>query len=186
MWLNGPITRVTAKTETFVKVRQHVLTGKKQPVKIDDACMFLAEFANGSMGTFESTRYARGRKNFNTFELNGADGSVYFDLEEPEYLQYFEYKQLQSGKKIESHLTGWRKIHTTNSEHPYMNRYWVPGTCIGYEHTFLNALADFVMGIESGRPAQPDFRTALQTQRVCDAVLKSAQTGRWVNTGVKL
>jgi predicted dehydrogenase len=185
MWLNGPITRVVARTETFVKERMHAVTGKRQPVKIDDACMFLAEFANGSMGTFESTRYARGRKNYNTFELNGADGSVYFDLEEPEYLQYFEYKQLQSGKKIESHLTGWRKIHTTNSEHPYMNRYWVPGTCIGYEHTFLNALADFVMGVEAGRPTQPDFRNALQTQKVCDAVLQSAREGRWVETGAK-
>ena len=186
MWLNGPITQVTAKTAIFVKERKHALTGKVQPVSIDDACMFLAEFANGSLGTFESTRYARGRKNFNTFELNGADGSLYFDLEEPEYLQYFEYKQLQSGKKVESHVTGWRKIHTTNSEHPYMNRYWVPGTCIGYEHTFLNALADFVMGIESGKPAQPDFRNALQTQRVCDAVLKSAKSGNWIATGVKL
>ena len=186
MWLNGPIAQVTAKTATFVKQRKHALTGKVQPVSIDDACMFLAEFANGSMGTFESTRYARGRKNFNTFEMNGADGSLYFDLEEPEYLQYFEYKQLQSGKKAESHLTGWRKIHTTNSEHPYMNRYWVPGTCIGYEHTFLNALADFVMGIESGKPTQPDFRNALQTQRVCDAVLESARSGRWMDTGVVL
>ena len=84
----------------------------------------------------------------------GADGSLFFDLEEPEYLQFFEYTQQQSGKKTESHLTGWRKIHTTNSEHPYMNRYWVPGTTIGYEHTFLNALADFVMGIESGKPVK--------------------------------
>lgn len=185
MWLNGPIARVTAKTETFIKERKHAVTGKVQKVTIDDACMFLAEFANGSLGTFESTRYARGRKNFNTFEMNGADGSLYFDLEEPEYLQYFEYKQLQSGKKMESHLTGWRKIHTTNSEHPYMKYYWVPGTCIGYEHTFLNALADFVGGVESGKPVQPDFRNALQTQRVCDAVLKSAKTGRWEKTGVK-
>ncbi len=155
-------------------------SGKVEPVGIDDACMFLAEFANGSMGTFESTRYARGRKNFNTFELNGADGSVYFDLEEPEYLQFFEYKQLQSGKKVESHLTGWRKIHVTNSEHPYMSRYWVPGTCIGYEHTFLNQLADFIAGIESGTPAQPDFRNGLRTQRVCDAVLESARSSRWI------
>ena len=186
MWLNGAITRVVAKTETFIKERQHVETGRREAVRIDDACMFLAEFANSSMGTFESTRYARGRKNFNTFELNGADGSVYFDLEEPEYVQFFEYKQLQSGKKIESHLTGWRKIHTTNSEHPYMNRYWVPGACIGYEHTFLNALADFVMGLESGQPAQPDFRNALQTQRVCDAVLESARGGQWIETGVQL
>ena len=86
MWLNGPVRRVVAKTETFVKERRHAVTGRVQPVGIDDACMFLAEFANGSLGTFESTRYARGRKNFNTFELNGADGSLYFDLEEPEYL----------------------------------------------------------------------------------------------------
>ena len=180
MWLNGPITRVVAKTETFVKERQHVVSGKVEPVGIDDACMFLAEFANGSMGTFESTRYARGRKNFNTFELNGADGSICFNLEEPEYLQFFEYKQLQSGRKVESHLTGWRKIHVTNSEHPYMSHYWVPGTCIGYEHTFLNQLADFVAGIESGTPAQPDFRNGLRTQRVCDAVLESARASRWI------
>ena len=185
MWLNGAITRVTAKTETFIKERRHVVTGKIEPVTIDDACMFLAEFANGSLGTFESTRYARGRKNFNTFELNGADGSLYFDLEEPEYLQFFEYTRQPSGKKTESHLTGWRKIHTTNSEHPYMDRYWVPGTCIGYEHTFLNALADFVTGIETGQPAQPDFRNALQTQRVCDAVLESARSGQWVDTGAQ-
>ena len=185
MWLNGPITRVVAKTETFVKERVHAETGKKQKVGIDDACMFLAEFGNGSMGTFESTRYARGRKNYNTFELNGADGSVFFDLEEPEYLQFFEYMQKQSGQKVEDHLTGWRKIHVTNPEHPYMDKYWVPGTCIGYEHTFLNALADFVAGIESGKAAQPDFRSALETQKVCDAVLESARTGQWKETGAK-
>jgi len=184
MWLNGPITRVVARTETFVKERLHAVTGQVQPVGIDDACMFLAEFANGSLGTFESTRYARGRKNFNTFELNGADGSLAFDLEEPEYLQFFEYRQKETGRKVESHLTGWRKVHVTNSEHPYMNRYWVPGTCIGYEHTFLNALADFVAGIESGTPAQPDFREALRTQRVCDAVLQSARQGAWIETGL--
>lgn len=185
MWLNGPIVRVAAMTKTFVKERVHADTGVVAPVGIDDACMFLAEFANGSMGTFESTRYARGRKNYNTFEMNGEEGSVYFDLEEPEYLQYFEYKQQQSGKKVESHLTGWRKIHTTNAEHPYMSHYWVPGTCIGYEHTFLNALADFVAGIESGQPTQPDFRAALQTQRVCDAVIEAASKGTWLETGVQ-
>jgi predicted dehydrogenase len=185
MWINGPISRVVAKTEIFVKERVHVETGEKQAVTIDDACMFLAEFANGSIGTFESTRYARGRKNYNTLELNGADGSLYFDLEEPEYLQFFEYTQQQSGKKTESHLTGWRKIHTTNSEHPYMKNYWVPGTTIGYEHTFLNALADFVAGLESGQPTQPDFRNALQTQKVCDAVIESARTGQWMDTGVE-
>lgn len=179
-WLNGPIKRVVAKTETFVKERVHQETGQKQPVGIDDACMFLAVFENGSMGTFESTRYARGRKNFNTFELNGEKGSVYFDLEDPQYLQYFKYADPKSGAKVEDHLTGWQKIHVTNFEHPYMDHWWVPGCTIGYEHTFINALADFLEGLQTGKPTQPDFRTALSTQKVCDAVLESAKTGQWV------
>ena len=180
MWLNGPIAEVSAATETFIKERVHQETGAKSKVTIDDACMFLARFANGSMGTFESTRYARGRKNYNTFELNGADGSVYFDLEDPQYLQYFEYKNPETGEKTPGHLTGWRKIHVTNSEHPYMDKWWVPGCTIGYEHTFTNALADFLEGLASGKPTQPDFRNALQTQKVCDAVLESAKTRQWV------
>ena len=183
MWLNGPITRVTAKTETFVKERMHSLTGKMEKVGIDDACMFLCEFANGSLGLFESTRYARGHKAAKTLEMNGSDGSLAFDLEEMEYLDFFEYTQKESGEATPSHLRGWRRIHVTNGEHPYMNRYWVPGLVIGYEHSFLNALADFVMGVESGKPTQPDFRSALQTQKVCEAVLESARTGQWVATG---
>ncbi len=179
-WLNGPITRVVAKTETFVKERMHAETGKMQPVGIDDACMFLAVFKNGSMGTFESTRYARGRKNFNTFELNGENGSVFFDLEDPQYLQYFQYAEPKSGTKIDSHVTGWRKIHVTNAEHPYMKNWWVPGCTIGYEHTFINALADFLASLETGQKVQPDFRSGLRTQRVCDAVLESAKKGGWV------
>lgn len=180
MWLNGPIAEVSAATETFIKERVHQETGVKSKVTIDDACMFLARFANGSIGTFESTRYARGRKNYNTFELNGADGSVYFDLEDPQYLQYFEYKNPETGGKTPGHLTGWRKIHVTNSEHPYMDKWWVPGCTIGYEHTFTNALADFLEGIDTGKPTQPDFRNALETQKVCDAVLESAKSRQWV------
>ena len=180
-WLNGPIQSVVAKTETFVKERVHQDTGQVQPVGIDDACMFLAVFANGSMGTFESTRYARGRKNYNTFELNGENGSVFFDLEDPQYLDYFRYADPDTGKKIEDHLTGWKRIHVTNSEHPYMDKWWVPGCTIGYEHTFVHTLADFLRGIETGEPAQPDFRCGLRTQKVCDAVLDSGRTGNWVN-----
>jgi len=179
-WLNGPIKRVVAATETFVKERKHVESGKMEPVKIDDACMFLAIFANGSMGTFESTRYARGRKNYNTFELNGELGSIFFDLEDPQYLQYFKYADPATGKKIESHLTGWQKIHVTNSEHPYMDKWWVPGCTIGYEHTFVHGVADFLSGLEGGEKFQPDFRCALHTQKVCDNVLKSAKIGQWV------
>ena len=179
-WLNGPIRRVCARTETFVKERVHAESGKVEPVGIDDACMFLAEFANGSLGTFESTRYARGRKNFNTFELNGERGSVYFDLEDPQYLQYFKYADPKTGQKTEDHLTGWTKIHVTNFEHPYMKHWWVPGCTIGYEHTFINALADFLQGLETGNPTQPDFRSGLRTQKVCDAVLESARQSSWI------
>ena len=180
MYLNGPITRVVARTETFVKERMHTLTGKVEPVGIDDACLFIAEFANGSLGLFESTRYARGHKALKTLELNGSDGSLKFNLEEMEYLDYFQYAG------VESHVRGWRRIHVTNGEHPYMSKYWVPGLVIGYEHSFLNALADFVECLETGRKFQPDFRCALQTQKVCEAVIQSGKEGRWVETGVEL
>ncbi|MFZ1425180.1 MAG: Gfo/Idh/MocA family oxidoreductase [Geminicoccaceae bacterium] len=184
MWLNGPITRVMAETETFVKQRLHQESGKVEPVGIDDACMFMCRFANGSMGLFESTRYARGHKALKTFELNGADGSVMFDLHEPEYLDFFEYRARESGEKVPSHTTGWRRIHVTNGEHPYMGHWWVPGLVIGYEHSFIHAVADFLQGLETGVPAQPDFRAALETQKVCKAVLRSARSGRWEETGV--
>jgi predicted dehydrogenase len=154
-----------------------------ESVKIDDACMFLAVFANGSMGTFESTRYARGRKNYNTFELNGEDGSIFFNLEDPQYLDYFCYADPSTGKKVEDHLTGWQKIHVTSFEHPYMDKWWVPGCTIGYEHTFVHTLADFLNDMAAGRVTEPDFRGGLRTQRVCDAVLESAKTGKWVSLG---
>jgi predicted dehydrogenase len=179
-WLNGPIKKIVAYAETFVKERIHAETGKVEKVNIDDACMFLAVFENGSLGTFESTRYARGRKNYNTFELNGELGSVFFDLEDPHILQFFRYADPETGKKIEDHLTGWQKIHVTHSEHPYMKNWWVPGCTIGYEHTFINSFADFLASLEGGPKFQPDMRTALRTQRVCDAILQSAREGRWI------
>lgn len=179
-WLNGPIVRVVAHTETFIKERVHAETGKTEKVEIDDACMFLAIFANGSIGTFESTRYARGRKNYNTFEVNGELGAVFFDLEDPHILQFFRYADPQTGAKIEDHLTGWQRIHVTAFEHPYMKHWWVPGCTIGYEHTFTNMFADFLASLEGGPKFQPDMRSALRTQRVCDAVLQSAREGRWV------
>lgn len=180
-WLNGPIRSVVAKTETFIKQRRHQETGKMEPVKIDDACMFLAVFENGSMGTFESTRYARGRKSYNTFELNGEAGSVFFNQEDPQYLDYFRYLDPVTGKKVEDHLTGWQRIHVTNNEHPYMKKWWVPGCTIGYEHTFVHTIADYLQGLATGQPAQPDFRSGLRTQQVCDAVLASAHSGQWVD-----
>ncbi|MDR1898484.1 MAG: Gfo/Idh/MocA family oxidoreductase [Treponema sp.] len=182
-WINGPIARVVAHTEIFVKERQHAETGKMEPITIDDACMFLAVFENGSIGTFESTRYARGRKNYSSMELNGEKGAAYFNLEEPEYLQFFRYADPESGKKIEDHLTGWQRILVTNNEHPYMDKYWVPGTTIGYEHTFINSIADFLKSLEDGKKFQPDIAAALRTQKVIDAIVRSAGEGQWVNIG---
>ena len=180
-WLNGPIQRVVAHAETFIKERKHADTGKVEKVDIDDACMFLAIFENGSMGTFESTRYARGSKNYSTMEMNGENGSLFFDLEDPHILQYFKYADPQTGQKIEDHLTGWQRIHVTNFEHPYMKSWWVPGCTIGYEHTFINGFADFLASLEGGPTFQPDMKQALRTQQVCDAVLDSAKAGAWVD-----
>ncbi|HBO42626.1 MAG TPA: oxidoreductase, partial [Planctomycetaceae bacterium] len=179
-WLNGAIQKVVAHTETFVKQRKHADTGQIEKVDIDDACMFLAVFQNGSMGTFESTRYARGRKNYSTMEMNGENGALFFDLEDPHILQYFRYADPKTGKKIEDHLTGWQRIHVTNFEHPYMKHWWVPGCTIGYEHTFINSFADFLASLDGGAPFQPNVKTALRTQQVCDAVLESARTAKWV------
>ena len=179
-WLNGPIAKVTAYTEIFVKERRHAETGEMIPVTIDDACMFLAVFKNGSIGSFHSTRYARGRKNYNTFELNGDNGSVFFNLENPHLLEYFQYRDPNTGAKVEDHLTGWKEINVTNAEHPYMKHYWVPGTTIGYEHTFINGLADFLSSIAGGPEFQPNFRTAARTQLVCDKVIESAKSGQWI------
>jgi predicted dehydrogenase len=173
IWLIGGMDQVTAMTETFIKEREHSLTGKKQEVTIDDACAFLGKFDCGALSTFESTRYARGRKNQNTFEVNGEHGSIFFDLEDPHRLQFFDNNH-------EAHIHGWQSIHVTDFEHPYMDKYWVPGTTIGYEHTFVNATADFLKSLESGQDAvRPNFRDGLETQYVCDAVLKSAKTGVW-------
>src|SRR5215475_2819 len=172
MWLNGSMASVNAMTETFVKERKHNLTGKVEKVGIDDACAFLARFRNGSLATFESTRYARGHKALYTLEINGEHASIAWDLHDLHRLQYFEHKDAGP-------LRGWRTIHVTDGDHPYMGKWWVPGLQIGYEHSFVHQVADFLDGVAKGKPASPTFRDALETQYVCDAVLKSAKTNKW-------
>jgi Predicted dehydrogenases and related proteins len=174
LWLNGSMDSVSAMTETFIKERKHTLTGKKQKVGIDDACAFLARFKNGSLATFESTRYARGHKALYTFEINGEHASIAWDLHDLHRLQYFDHKD-------EGKLRAWRSIHVTDhgGDHPYMDKWWVPGLQIGYEHSFIHQVADFLAGLAKGKPVGPTFRDALETQYVCDAVLKSARTKKW-------
>jgi predicted dehydrogenase len=174
VWLNGGMDSVTAMTETFIKERKHTLTGKTEKVGIDDACAFLGRFKNGSLATFESTRYARGHKALYTFEINGEHASIFWDLHDLHRLQYFDHKD-------EGKLRAWRSIHVTDhgGEHPYMDKWWVPGLQIGYEHSFVHQVADFLDGLAKGKPAGPTFRDALETQYICDAVLKSARTRKW-------
>jgi len=172
MWQNGPITNVCAMTETFIKERMHAETGKVEPVGIDDACTFFCRFDNGSLGNFESTRYARGHKALYTFEINGEKASIAWDLHDLHRLSYFDYSD-------ESIVRGWRSIHVTDSDMPYMDKWWVPGLQIGYEHTFVHQVADFLQNLAEGKSTSPDFREALATQYVCDAVLTSAKNKKW-------
>ena len=172
IWLNGQVADVTAMTETFVKERTHQLTGKVEPVGIDDACSFLCHFKNGSLGLFESTRYARGHKALYTFEINGETMSLKWDLHDLHRLQVFDSKDAGP-------MRGWKSVHVTDGDHPYMDRWWVPGLAIGYEHSFVHQVADFLEALADGRPCPPTFRDALETQRVCAAVLASAETRRW-------
>ena len=174
IWLNGPIESVTAMTDTFVKERIHSDTGEMKAVGIDDACAFLAKFKNGSSAIFESTRYARGHKALYTFEVNGEKASLSWDLHDLHRLQYFDHAD-------DSIVRGWRNIHVSDGDQPYMGNWWVPGLQIGYEHSFVHTVADFLAGAGTDTPAGPTFRDALETQKICDAVLASAKSGSWCN-----
>jgi predicted dehydrogenase len=184
-----------------VKERKHNLTGKVEKVGIDDACIFMGRFRNGSLANFESTRYARGHKALYTFEINGENASIFWELHDLHRLQYFEYRDTKLSEVLKAakeakvpgaeqykeagHLRGWRSIHVsdTGGDHPYMDKWWVPGLQIGYEHSFVHQVADFIEGLEAGKPAQPTFRDAQRTQVVLDAILESAKGGKWVNVG---
>jgi len=172
LWLNGPIGEVSAMTETFVRQRKHALTGKVEPVRIDDASAFLGRFENGSLALFEATRYARGHKALYTLEINGEHASARWDLHDLHRLQWFDHKD-------EGEMRGWRSIHVTDGDHPYMKHWWVPGLQIGYEHTFIHQFADFLTAVAAGNAARPTFRDGLLTDHVTDAVLKSARTRQW-------
>ncbi len=175
IWLNGRLDTVCCMTETFVKERMHTLTGKVEKVEIDDACIFMGKFANGSLANFESTRYARGHKAQYTFEINGEDMSISWDLHDLHRLQIFDYK-------TESKLRAWSSIHVTDNggEHPYMDKWWVPGLSVGYDTSFTHQVADFIKGLETGTPQGPTFRDALETQQILDAILDSAKSQKWV------
>jgi myo-inositol 2-dehydrogenase/D-chiro-inositol 1-dehydrogenase len=172
LWLNGSIREVSAMTETFIKERTHNLSGRVELVGIDDASAFLARFENGSLALFEATRYARGHKALYTLEINGEHASARWDLHDLHRLQWFDHRD-------EGRVRGWRSVHITDGDHPYMKHWWVPGLQIGYEHTFIHQFADFLADLGEGKPTRPTFGDGLATDRVTDAVLKSARTRQW-------
>ena len=178
MWLNGGIKDVSAVTETFIKERFHQLTGKVEKVGIDDACIFHCHFENGSLGLFESTRYARGHKALYTFEINGEKGSLRWDLHDLNRLEYFDHGD-------DGTVRGWRSILVTDGDQPYMGNWWVPGLIIGYEHSFIHQVADFLKSLQEGTECHPNFRDAYETQKVCEAVIASAKSRSWQDTGVE-
>jgi predicted dehydrogenase len=128
------------------------------------------------LGLFESTRYARGHKALYTLEINGENASIRWDLHDLNRLEYFDYSD-------EGIVRGWRSIHISDGDQPYMGNWWVPGLCIGYEHTFVHQVADFLRSLDKGEPCPPTFRDALETAKICDAVLDSAKNRQWVDVG---
>jgi len=161
MWINGPINAVSALLHTYSADRD-----------VDDTALFLARFANGSVGTFEASRYATGCRNRNAFEIHGERGMLRFDLENLNHLDFLDTNDA-------SEVRGPRHLLVTGYEHPYAGHFWKPGHVIGYEHTFIAALSDFLTAAARGEKAHPDFTDALRTQVVLDAVERSAAERAW-------
>lgn len=169
----GPISKVVGSTETFIRERPLEESGGAETgrVTVDDAAMFLARFENGATGTFEATRLAAGRKNRNSFEINGSEGSLVFDLERMNELEVYFVE--------ESETAGFRRVIVTEPDHPYAGAWWPPGHILGYEHTFVHAIKDLLDGISVGKNPSPSFEDGYRCQAVLDAVERSAQSGSW-------
>lgn len=162
---------VSGMSETFTKFRKDA-DGKRREVDVDDVFAFLARFENGAVGTYEATRTAPGRKNHNQIEINGTEGSVLWNLERMNELQLY-----RAGDPAD--CKGFRTIMCMDAPHPYAANWWPDGHVIGYEHTFVNTLADFVASLKGKQGFHPDFDDGVAVQAVLEAAQKSAQTGRW-------
>lgn len=174
-YLVGEITEVSATMETFIKQRPAGPgSAKKTRVTVDDAALMLARFKNGALGTFEATRFARGRKNQNTFEINGDKGSISFDLEHLNVLKYYSAED-------SAEVQGFHDILcVTKGVHPYADAWWFDGHILGYEHTFTHTVYDFLKALESRSKIHPDFVDGVRNQTVLDAAERSSHERRWV------
>ncbi|NGY64766.1 Gfo/Idh/MocA family oxidoreductase [Lentzea sp. NEAU-D13] len=147
-------------------------TGRTGPVTVDDAALFLARFTGGVLGSFEATRFANGRKNALRIEVNGSAGSLAFDFEDMNVLQFFDGTE-------DSAVAGFRRIVVTEPAHPYVGAWWPAGHGLGYEHAFTHQAVDFVRAVAEGTDPAPSFADGLQVQRVLAAVEDSAASRTW-------
>jgi predicted dehydrogenase len=161
--LNGPITELSSLLQTFVPKRE-----------VDDAVLLLARFANGSVGTFEATRFAIGCLNRNYFEIHGSKGAIRFDLEDMNRLQVFDCDDA-------AEIQGSHDVLVTGADHPYASHFWPPGHIIGYEHTFIMTVVDFLESLAKGDAFHPNFADAAEVQKLLDAVESSARSKSWAN-----
>jgi predicted dehydrogenase len=182
-YLLGEFDEVCGLLHTFVKQRPIAgaiddklgaeATDQMGDVTVDDAAMFLAKFKNGALGTFEASRFAIGRKNYHRWEINGSKGSVVFNLERMNELEFYNNDDPEGEQ-------GFKVIQATEAVHPYAGHYWPVAHIIGYEHTFINLLADAFTNMANGTPISPDMEDGYENQRVLDAVERSSETRSWV------
>ncbi|MAT70508.1 MAG: dehydrogenase [Planctomycetaceae bacterium] len=180
-FLVGEIAEVVGMKKTFIEERPAegsssgltAVAGEgTEKVTVDDASLFLAKFAGGAIGSFEATRMAPGRKNFNRFEINGSKGSLAWCFEDLNCLDYYSTSD-------PGHARGFRRIIATEGEHPYAGAWWPPGHMMGYDHTFANATADLVQAIAGDKSASPCFLAGARCVAVLEAVDKSIDGGAW-------
>jgi predicted dehydrogenase len=184
-YLVGEIKTVAAMMKTFVSERPLPGAGvgtfksgsagsETGRVTVDDAAFMLAEFENGALGAFESSRFASGRKNFNYFEIYGSKGSLVFDLQRMNELKFLNLADPPDEQ-------GFRTILVTNPTHPYIAAWWPPGHMIGYEHEFTHAVADFLRALEEGTAITPNLLDGMKGMQVLEAAIRSSTTGQKVN-----
>ncbi len=172
-YLVGEFSEVCGHLETFIKERPIPGTKKKGKVTVDDAAITLGKFKNGALACLEASRFALGRKNHIQVEVNGSKGSLVFDFEDMNRLKYFNNADPDDRK-------GYRDIIVTEGCQPYVGAWWPPGHIIGYEHTFVHTVFDFIQAVVKGKSVQPTFEDGLENQKVLEAVEKSSKLRRWV------
>ena len=177
-YLCGEVSELAATSQTFIK-RRPVAAGSSEmaDVTVDDAAALCVRFENGAIGTIEASRFAPGRKNHNTFEINGSKGSITFDLENLNNLRYYSVDDQPDAQ-------GFHEIIACSlGKHPYADAWWFDGHLLGYEHSFTHTIHDWLQALASGASTHPSFHDGLMNQKVLDASSRAAESRRWETVG---